>query len=120
MHQKLGPRALYRQRFDLPAVPGKAAVLDQPPLRESFDGGAVRGAVERYRKLEVTGIDTDLGTGERHPFGVASELEFWRAGAERTEIEITIGEDRHFAVRYATMNPARHLQDLVGPEIQAM
>ena len=92
----------------------------KPAAGEQLDRPPIGGSVERHRQIEVARIHTDGRTGNGHPLRISRELEFGRRGAERGEVELPIAQNRHFAVGHPAVHPSRHLQDLIGAEMQAM
>ena len=84
----------------------------------SAERAAVGAPVERHRQVELAGIDAQRGAGDRHPLGVAGQLELGRRGPQLLEDEVAVGEDEDLAVGDPPVHPPRHLQDLVGAEVQ--
>ena len=116
--QQLGPGAVHRHRLDFMAVAREPPVLHQPARREPLHRAPVGRAIERLRQVEVAGIHAQRGTGDRHPLGVAGQLELRRRGAQFLEYQLAVAEDRDLAVGNAAMHPPGHLQDLVGAEVE--
>ena len=116
--KELPPGPFHRHRLDLTAVAGELPPLDQPALGEERDGVAVRPAIEGHGQVEVLGVHTERGAGDRHALGVAGELELRGRGPELVEREIAIAQDVHLPTGDAAVHAARHLQDLVGSEVQ--
>src|SRR4051812_19235433 len=98
MYQELTPGALNRQRLDLPAVTGQSACLNQATAGEQVDRAAICRTIERDRQLQISGIDAERRTGDRHPLGISSELEFRRRRSETGEVELSIAQNRSLAV----------------------
>ena len=120
VHQELAPRPLDRQRFDLAAVEREPAVLDEAARGEQLERPPVRRAIERNRKVEIARIDPERGAGDRHPFGIAGQLEFGRCRPKLIEDEVAVAQNDDLAIRDAPVHTPRHLQDLVGAEVEAM
>ena len=54
----------------------------------------------------------------RDALRVAGELELRRRGLQRVEVDVAVAEDEHAPALDAAVHAPRHLQDLVGAEVQ--
>ena len=120
VHQELAPGPLHRHRLHLAPIGGKPAVLDQAPRGEQVHRPSVGGAVERHGEVQVSSVHPERRAGDRHALRVAGELELRRGGPQRREIELAVAENEDLAVGHPPMHPSRHLENLVGSEIEAV
>ena len=116
--EQLGPLALDRHRLDRAAVARKAALLDDPAPFEECRRALVGDAVKRDRKLQLIRRDAQIGAGDRHTLGIARELELRRSRFQRREVDVAIAEDEDTSSGNTAMDTTRHLQDLVGAQVQ--
>src|SRR5205085_1808922 len=74
--------------------------------------------IEWHRQLQLIRGYTEIRARDGHALGVAGKLEFRRSRLQRVEIDIAIAEDEHAPASNAAMHSSRHLQYLVGAEVQ--
>ena len=119
LHQELAPGALDRHRLDLAAVGGEPALLDEPAVGEDLHapGGrpSCRAAPAGRGRSASTPIAAQvMATRSASPAS-------WNSGGPGTqllEVDLAVAEDVHLAVGHPAVDPARHLEDLVGAEVE--
>ncbi len=82
MHQQLGPGPIDRQRLDTATVGRQSPLIDQAASSQEGHSRRVGPAIERHRQIKRGGVHSDRRTGERHPFGIAGQLELRRRRAK--------------------------------------
>ena len=118
MHQQLAPGPLDRHRFDFPSVARQPPPFDQTAIAQLLHGRLVGPPVERHGQVELPGIDAQRRARDRDALGVAGQLELGRGRGQALEREVAVAQDVDLATLHPAVHPSRHLQDLVGPEVE--
>src|SRR5437773_10589761 len=92
-------------------------MLYEPSLGQELNAVAIGASIERDGKVELGGIESDSGAGDRYPFRVARELKLGCRRPETLKRQIAVAQDVDFAVLDASVHPAGHLENLVRPEV---
>ena len=116
--QQLAPGPVDRHRLHVAAVPGEPPLLDQAAPGEEIHRVAIGLAVERHREVQVARVDAERRARDGHALRIAGELELGRGRHELLEHHVAVAQDIDLAGVHAPMHPARHLEDLVGPQVE--
>src|SRR5438034_1162102 len=87
-------------------------MLYEPSLGQELNAVAIGASIERDGKVELGGVDSDSGAGDRYPFRVARELKLGCRRPETLKRQIAVAQDVDFAVLDASVHPAGHLENL--------
>ncbi len=117
--QELAPGPLYRHRVHRAAVAREAPGLDQTAFGEQRHRVPIRGAVERDGELQVARVHPQGRARDGDALRVAGELELGRGRLQLLKHEVAVAQEVHLAARDPPVHAPRHLQDLIGAQVES-
>src|SRR5260370_141014 len=85
----------------------------QLPVLEQRDGLAISDPIERHRKLELIGGNTEIRACHRDALGITRELELRRRRLQRREVNVPVRQDEDPSACDTAVDAAGHLQNFV-------
>ena len=116
--QQFRPFAFHGHGFHGAAIARQPSLLDDAAAFQELHGAPIGNPVQWHGEVELIGRDAEISACDSHPFRIARELEFGRRGPEGREIDVPVAEDEHASAGNTAVDAARHLENLVCPQMQ--